>query len=91
MPRLVPKESLIRVLNLAKNPVQVAIQDKDLFQQPVESFQVSIYLGLKGLTCLSLKKGWAFFQKFSNKAHRCKSLFCSIALEVHANSFTNEA
>uniref|UniRef100_A0A8C5JT89 Solute carrier family 15 member 2 n=1 Tax=Junco hyemalis TaxID=40217 RepID=A0A8C5JT89_JUNHY len=39
MPRLVPKESLIRVLNLAKNPVQVAIQDKDLFQQPVESFQ----------------------------------------------------
>uniref|UniRef100_A0A8C3V8Y6 Solute carrier family 15 member 2 n=1 Tax=Catharus ustulatus TaxID=91951 RepID=A0A8C3V8Y6_CATUS len=39
MPRLVPKESLIRVLNLAKNPVQVTIQDKDLFQQPVESFQ----------------------------------------------------
>lgn len=50
MPRLVPKESLIRVLNLAKNPVQVTVQDKDLFQQPVESFQVSIYLGLKGLT-----------------------------------------
>uniref|UniRef100_A0A8C3DRJ3 Solute carrier family 15 member 2 n=1 Tax=Corvus moneduloides TaxID=1196302 RepID=A0A8C3DRJ3_CORMO len=39
MPRLVPKESLIRVLNLAENPVQVTIQDKDLFQQPVESFQ----------------------------------------------------
>ncbi|XP_014727244.1 PREDICTED: solute carrier family 15 member 2 isoform X1 [Sturnus vulgaris] len=39
MPRLAPKESLIRVLNLAKNPVQVTIQDKDLFQQPVESFQ----------------------------------------------------
>uniref|UniRef100_A0A8C5JTB9 Solute carrier family 15 member 2 n=1 Tax=Junco hyemalis TaxID=40217 RepID=A0A8C5JTB9_JUNHY len=36
-------ESLIRVLNLAKNPVQVAIQDKDLFQQPVESFQVTEY------------------------------------------------
>uniref|UniRef100_A0A8C0U8R1 Solute carrier family 15 member 2 n=1 Tax=Cyanistes caeruleus TaxID=156563 RepID=A0A8C0U8R1_CYACU len=33
------QESLIRVLNLAKNPVQVTIQDKDLFQQPVESFQ----------------------------------------------------
>ncbi|RMC18718.1 hypothetical protein DUI87_04614 [Hirundo rustica rustica] len=41
MPRLVPKESLIRVLNLAKNPVQVTIQDKDLFQQPVESFQIT--------------------------------------------------
>lgn len=42
MPRLVPEESLIRVLNLAKNPVQVTIQDRDLFQQPVEAFQVSI-------------------------------------------------
>ncbi|XP_051479051.1 solute carrier family 15 member 2 isoform X3 [Apus apus] len=39
MPRLVPEESLIRVLNLAKNPVKVTIQDQDLFQQPVESFQ----------------------------------------------------
>ncbi|KAM9548733.1 solute carrier family 15 member 2 isoform 3-T3 [Guaruba guarouba] len=39
MPRLVPEESLIRVLNLAKNPVQVTIQDKDLFQQPVGAFQ----------------------------------------------------
>ncbi|XP_027652291.1 solute carrier family 15 member 2 isoform X5 [Falco naumanni] len=39
MPRLVPEESLIRVLNLAKNPVQVIIQDRDLFQQPVEAFQ----------------------------------------------------
>ncbi|XP_066855301.1 solute carrier family 15 member 2 isoform X7 [Anser cygnoides] len=39
MPQLVPKESLIQVLNLAKNPVQVTIQDQDLFQQPVEAFQ----------------------------------------------------
>ncbi|KAJ7407866.1 Solute carrier family 15 member 2 [Willisornis vidua] len=39
MPRLVPEESLIRVLNLAKNPVRVTIQDKDLFQQPMEAFQ----------------------------------------------------
>ncbi|XP_074949144.1 solute carrier family 15 member 2 isoform X1 [Phalacrocorax aristotelis] len=39
LPRLVPEESLIRVLNLAKNPVQVTIQDRDLFQQPVEAFQ----------------------------------------------------
>uniref|UniRef100_A0A8C0B3R9 Solute carrier family 15 member 2 n=8 Tax=Neoaves TaxID=3078114 RepID=A0A8C0B3R9_9AVES len=39
MPQLVPEESLIRVLNLAKNPVQVTIQDRDLFQQPVEAFQ----------------------------------------------------
>uniref|UniRef100_A0A663N5Y9 Solute carrier family 15 member 2 n=1 Tax=Athene cunicularia TaxID=194338 RepID=A0A663N5Y9_ATHCN len=39
MPRLVPEESLIRVLNLAKNPVRVTIQDQDLFQQPVEAFQ----------------------------------------------------
>lgn len=61
MPRLVPEESLIRVLNLAKNPVQVTIQDHDLFQQPVEAFQVSIYVGLEGLTCVPLKKGWAFF------------------------------
>lgn len=70
MPRLVPEESLIRVLNLAKNPVQVTIQDKDLFQQAVEAFQVSIYVGLEGLTCVPLKKGWAFFQAFSNKAQR---------------------
>lgn len=70
MPQLVPEESLIRVLNLAKNPVQVTVQDQDLFQQPVEAFQVSIYVGLKGLTCVPLKKGWAFFQGFSNKAHR---------------------
>ncbi|XP_030344236.1 solute carrier family 15 member 2 isoform X1 [Strigops habroptila] len=39
MPRLVPEESLIRVLNLAKNPVLVTIQEKDLFQQPMEAFQ----------------------------------------------------
>ncbi|XP_048809816.1 solute carrier family 15 member 2 isoform X7 [Lagopus muta] len=39
MPQLVPKESLIQVLNLAKNPVQVTIQDQNLFQQPVEAFQ----------------------------------------------------
>uniref|UniRef100_A0A8B9VF67 Solute carrier family 15 member 2 n=1 Tax=Anas zonorhyncha TaxID=75864 RepID=A0A8B9VF67_9AVES len=39
MPQLVPKESLIQVLNLAKNPVQVTIEDQDLFQQPVEAFQ----------------------------------------------------
>ncbi|KAM6397694.1 solute carrier family 15 member 2 isoform 7-T7 [Pluvialis apricaria] len=41
MPRLVPEESLIRVLNLAKNPVQVTIQGRDLFQQPVEAFQIT--------------------------------------------------
>ncbi|XP_027317884.3 solute carrier family 15 member 2 isoform X2 [Anas platyrhynchos] len=39
MPQLVPKESLIQVLNLAKNPIQVTIEDQDLFQQPVEAFQ----------------------------------------------------
>ncbi|XP_072197498.1 solute carrier family 15 member 2 isoform X3 [Excalfactoria chinensis] len=39
MPQLVPKESLIQVLNLAKNPVQVTIQDQNLFQHPVEAFQ----------------------------------------------------
>lgn len=55
MPQLVPEESLIRVLNLAKNPVQVTIQDRDLFQQPVEAFQVSIYVGLEGLTCVPSK------------------------------------
>lgn len=71
MPRLVPEESLIRVLNLAKNPVQVTIQDKDLFQQPVEAFQVSIYVGLEGLTCVPLKKGWVVFQVFSNTAQSC--------------------
>lgn len=70
MPRLVPEESLIRVLNLAKNPVQVTIQDRDLFQQPVKAFQVSVYVGLEGLNCISLKKEWAFFQTGSNKAHR---------------------
>lgn len=73
MPRLVPKESLIRVLNLAKNPVQVTIQDKDLFQQPVESFQVSVFLGWKGLTCMSLKKGWAFIQHFLIKPTDAKA------------------
>lgn len=78
MPRLVPKESLIRVLNLAKNPVQVTIQDKDLFQQPVESFQVSIYLGLKGLTCMSLKKGWAFFRHFLIKPTDAKTHFAPL-------------
>lgn len=46
MPQLVPEESLIRVLNLAKDPVRVTIQDQDLFQQPVEAFQVSINVGL---------------------------------------------
>lgn len=70
MPQLVSEESLIRVLNLAKNPVQVTIQDRDLFQQPVEAFQVSMYVGLEGLTCIPLKKGWAFYQALSNKAHR---------------------
>ena len=72
MPQLVPEESLIRVLNLAKNPVQVTIQNQDLFQQPVEAFQVSIYVGLEGLpACIPLKKGWAFLQVFSIKTHRC--------------------
>nr|XP_009666164.1 PREDICTED: solute carrier family 15 member 2 isoform X4 [Struthio camelus australis] len=39
MPQLVPKESLIQVLNLAKNPVQVTVQDQHLFQQPTGAFQ----------------------------------------------------
>ncbi|XP_071602770.1 solute carrier family 15 member 2 isoform X5 [Heliangelus exortis] len=39
MPQLIPEESLIRVLNLAKNPVQVTVQDQDIFQQPVKAFQ----------------------------------------------------
>lgn len=65
MPRLVPEESLIRVLNLAKDPVQVTIQDRDLFQQPVEAFQVGVHVGLQGLTCVPLKKGGVgFFRHF---------------------------
>nr|XP_006137750.1 solute carrier family 15 member 2 isoform X2 [Pelodiscus sinensis] len=39
MPPLEPKESLIQVLNLANEKVQVKIQGQDLFQQPVEAFQ----------------------------------------------------
>lgn len=64
MPRLVPEESLIRVLNLAKAPVQVTIQDRALFQQPVEAFQVGVQVGLQGLTCVLLKKGGWFFRHF---------------------------
>lgn len=71
MPQLVPKESLIQVLNLAKNPVQVTIQDQDLFQQPVEAFQVSVCVGMAHLTCIPLKKGWAFFQTLANKTPKC--------------------
>lgn len=61
MPQLVPKESLIQVLNLAKNPVQVTIEDQDLFQQPVEAFQVSVCVWMAHLTCILLKKGGFFF------------------------------
>jgi len=68
MPQLVPEESLIRVLNLAKNPVQVTIQDRNLFQQPVKAFQVSIYVGLQGLTFVPLKKGGLFFRHFQIKS-----------------------
>lgn len=64
MPQLVPKESLIQVLNLAKNPVQVTIQDQNLFQQPVEAFQVSTCMGMEGLTCIPLKKGGLFSGTF---------------------------
>ncbi|XP_067405744.1 solute carrier family 15 member 2 isoform X2 [Emydura macquarii macquarii] len=39
MPRLVSKESLIQVLNLANDNVQVRIQGHDLFQQPIKYFQ----------------------------------------------------
>ncbi|XP_006036704.2 solute carrier family 15 member 2 isoform X1 [Alligator sinensis] len=39
MPKPVPKESFLQVLNLADNKVQVTVQDRDLFQQPIETFQ----------------------------------------------------
>ncbi|XP_019409847.1 PREDICTED: solute carrier family 15 member 2 isoform X1 [Crocodylus porosus] len=39
MPKPVPKGSFLQVLNLADNRVQVTVQDQDLFQQPIETFQ----------------------------------------------------
>ncbi|XP_061465099.1 solute carrier family 15 member 2 isoform X2 [Rhineura floridana] len=38
MPTPAPKESYIQVLNLADNDIEVAIQDYDLFRQPVKPF-----------------------------------------------------
>uniref|UniRef100_A0A8D0HQR7 Solute carrier family 15 member 2 n=1 Tax=Sphenodon punctatus TaxID=8508 RepID=A0A8D0HQR7_SPHPU len=39
MPEPVPKESLIQVLNLADDRIQVTIQDHDIHQLPLEPFQ----------------------------------------------------
>ncbi|XP_062974726.1 solute carrier family 15 member 2 [Elgaria multicarinata webbii] len=39
MPTLVPRESYIQVLNLADSNIEVAIQDYDLFGQPIKPFQ----------------------------------------------------
>lgn len=44
MPTPVPKESYIQVLNLAGSSVEVAIQDYDLYREPIKAFQVSLWV-----------------------------------------------
>ncbi|KAJ7345891.1 hypothetical protein JRQ81_001841 [Phrynocephalus forsythii] len=39
MPTPVPNESYIQVMNLAGSSIEVAIQDYDLYQEPIETFQ----------------------------------------------------
>lgn len=44
MPDPVPKESYIKVLNLADSNIELAVLHHDLFQLSIEPFQVSLLL-----------------------------------------------